>query len=88
MIPVHSLAVLKASVEGIELGAYFDSTMSLRSWVAWTRDLGLVDLAGAPTDLGAALAAYLDLKKYSGAAYAWPDNRTLETKADKWMEAR
>lgn len=81
-IYIQNLAVLRASVEGVHLGAYFGSWGALNNWIASTRLLGWIDAGGKPTESGVALAQVLCLKDQGeGRAYMWRDAAALESRA-------
>lgn len=88
-ISILNLAVLRASVEGAHLGAYFGSWGALSSWIEATRLLGWIDSEGKPTEVGSNLAQSLDLMSQGvGRAYLWRDATNLESKAQALSENR
>lgn len=77
---LYPLAVLRAAVEGVDLGTYFGSTAALDEWVAITRDLGWLNDDNRPADAGRAVYAARNLARLpNGRAAFWPLSR-------EWVE--
>ena len=87
MISIHNIAVLRAAVEGKDLGYYFSSFGALVHWQESTAQLGWIEHKTA-TPLGQAVYAACKLDQQPGfqRAYMWPDSQRLVDAATKWME--
>lgn len=85
-VSIHNIAVLRAAVEGKDLGHYFASFVALTHWCESTEQLGWIEQKVA-TQLGHDIYTACKLGQQPGfqRAYMWPDSERLVAIAAKMM---
>lgn len=87
-IESHNLAILRASVEKITLGAYFGSSSGLRWWIDDTKKAGLINSEEEPTDFGIEVYEELRLSELPKLRSMFWDGLELEAKVNQFYKGK